>query len=298
MDHGRLFGLIFPLIFLGVPLAIGILGWVRCRGEPRVAERLVPRRLTLLSLLIYTLAFNLTFFIQELFLVVPKALTPGLKPTLFHNNHNWEGSHPLEYLFQGTGAAAILVCGLIFAWFAKGGAGRTEAGRLFVLWMAYHGLFQSLPQIAFAAVSPNSDTGLALDWFALPAAAELAVTALACIAIVAAGLFMARRFLDFGHPLETGRARSRFVFFLAVLPAVLAIPILILFRVPREWVEVVIPTIAVPLIGLIWVQTNAWRTAVAARAAQPSPSLAIPLMLVLVLLALFQLVLRPGIAFY
>ena len=298
MDHGRLFGLIFPLIFLGVPIAIGIAGWVRSRGEPRVAQPLVPRRLTVLSLLLYTLAFNLTFFIQELFLVVPKALTPGLRPTLFHNNHNWEGNHPLEYLFQGTGAAAILLCGLVFAWAARRGAGRTEATRLFILWMAYHGLFQSLPQIAFAAVSTNSDTGLALDWFALPAAAELAVTALGAVAIIAAGLFMTRRFLELGSPMATGRARSRFVFFLAVLPAALAVPILILFRIPREWVEVVIPTIAVPLIGLIWVQTTAWRTAVAARPAEPSPSLTIPLLLVLALLALFQLVLRPGIAFY
>jgi hypothetical protein len=56
--------------------------------------------------LLYTLAFNLTFFIQELFLVVPKALTPGLRPTLFHNNHLWQGEHPLASLFQGTGALA------------------------------------------------------------------------------------------------------------------------------------------------------------------------------------------------
>lgn len=298
MEHGGLLGLLFPAVFLALPIVIGILGWARCRGEPRVAQPLVPRRLTFLSLLLYTLAFNLIFFIQELFLVVPKALTPGLRPTLFHNNHNWEGSHPLEYLFQGTGAAAILLCGLLFAWAAKRGAGRTESTRLFVLWMAYHGLFQSLPQIAFAGVSPNSDTGLALAWFALPAAAEVAVTVLGVIAIIAAGLFMTRRFLELGLSTATGRARSRFVFLLAVLPAALAVPILILFRIPREWVEVVIPTIAVPLIGLIWVQTNAWRMPVAARPVQPSPSLAIPLTLVLALLAIFQLVLRPGIAFY
>ena len=298
MMHGGLPALLFPAVFLALPIAIGIFGWVRCRGEPPVAGRLVPRRLSLLSLLLYTLAFNLTFFIQELFLVVPKALTPGLRPTLFHNNHNWEGSHPLEYLFQGTGAAAILVCGLVFAWLAKRGVGGTEARRLFILWMAYHGLFQSLPQIAFAAVSPNSDTGLALDWFGLPAAAELLVTVLAAIAIIGAGLFMTRRFLELGPPMESGRARSRFVFFLAVLPAALAVPVLILFRVPREWVEVVVPTIAVPLIGLIWVQANAWRMRVVARPVQPSPSLAIPLVLVLALLAAFQLVLRPGIAFY
>ena len=35
------------------------------------------------SMLAYVLAFNLTFFIQELFLVLPKALVPGLQPTLY-----------------------------------------------------------------------------------------------------------------------------------------------------------------------------------------------------------------------
>ena len=64
-------------------------------------------RLPIASALLYTLAYNLTFFIQELFLVVPKALTPGLRPTLFHNNHTWQGDHPLASLFQGTGALAI-----------------------------------------------------------------------------------------------------------------------------------------------------------------------------------------------
>jgi hypothetical protein len=298
MDHGGLFAVIFPLVFLGVPIAIGVLGWLRCRGEPRPSERLVTRHTTLLSLLAYTLAFNITFFIQELFLVVPKALTPGLKPTLYHNNHNWEGTHPLESLFQGTGALAILISGLVFAWLAKRGAGNTEAKRLFVLWMAYHGLFQSLPQFATASANPGNDTGQALDWFGLSAWGELAVTILGIAAIVAAGLFMTARFLELGPPMEDGRARSRFVFLTTVLPAIMAIPILILFRVPREWQEVVVPTIAVPLIGLIWVQANAWRTRVAPRPVLPSPGLMHPLVLVLVLLAFFQLVLRPGVAFY
>jgi hypothetical protein len=55
-------------------------------------------RRALSSALLHTLAFNLTFFVQELFLVVPKALTPGLHPTLFHNNHHWEGTSPLAAL--------------------------------------------------------------------------------------------------------------------------------------------------------------------------------------------------------
>jgi cytochrome bd-type quinol oxidase subunit 2 len=298
MDHGSLFAIIFPLVLLALPVAIGLVGWARTRGEPRPVQRPVARRLTLQSLLAYVLAFNITFFIQELFLVVPKALTPGLKPTLYHNNHNWDGTHPLERLFQGTGAAAILVCGLVFAWLAKRGAGRTEAKRLFVLWMAYHGLFQSLPQIAFASVGPDSDTGQALDWFAVSAAGETTVTVVGIAAIIGAGLFMTARFLEMAQRAASGRERGRFAFFLAVLPAVLAIPILILFRIPREWEEVIIPTIAVPLIGLIWVQATAWRTKVEPMPAQPSPNLALPFVLVFVLLAFFQLVLRPGIPFY
>lgn len=298
MDHGGAFAIILPLIFLGVPIAIGLLGLVRCRREPRASLAAPTRHTSLLSLLTYTLAFNVTFFIQELFLVVPKALTPGLRPTLYHNNHNWEGTHPLESMFQGTGALAILLSGIVFARLAKLGAGRTEAKRLFVLWMAYNGLFQSIPQFATAAANPGSDTGQALDWFALSATGELAVTFIGIAGIVVAGLFMAARFLELAPALDSGRERSRFVFRLAILPAALAIPVLIAFRVPREWQEVIIPTIAVPLIGLIWVQANAWRTRVTPRPVEPSPGPMAPLLLVALLLAFFQLVLRPGIPFY
>lgn len=55
------------------------------------------------STLFYTLAFNLLFFIQELFLVLPKALTPNLSPILYHNNHSWTGENRLAFLFQRNG---------------------------------------------------------------------------------------------------------------------------------------------------------------------------------------------------
>lgn len=58
--------------------------------------------LILNSAVVYALSYNLIFFIQELFLVVPKALTSGLRPTLFHNNHTWSGDNPVAALLQGT----------------------------------------------------------------------------------------------------------------------------------------------------------------------------------------------------
>ena len=38
-----------------------------------------------------------------------------VRPTLFHNNHSWEGENPLTSLFQGTGALAILLSGVVCA---------------------------------------------------------------------------------------------------------------------------------------------------------------------------------------
>ena len=69
------------------PLLLGLSGVFHARrGGYRSPEPAVPWnwKQTISSALLYTLAFNLTFFIQELFLVLPKALTPGVRPTLFH----------------------------------------------------------------------------------------------------------------------------------------------------------------------------------------------------------------------
>ena len=292
-------GLIMTLFLLGVPIVIGAVGWFGARSEKR-AESVPDWRLSWLSLLSYVLAFNLTFFIQELFLVLPKAFVPGLRPILYHNNHDWLGNSPLAELFQGTGALAILISGLVFAMLAGRSENRSSTTRLFFVWMAYNGLFQSLPQWAFAAVTPGNDTARALDYFGLSFSAQLVIGLVAVAAMIGAGILLARRFLELGQPewIANGRARASFVLRIAVIPTVLAIPILIAFRVPREWDEVIIPTIAVPLVGLIWVQALSWRTRVAARPIGPSRNLLWPAVLALALLAVFQLVLRPGVRFY
>src|ERR1700733_13788686 len=95
------------------PLLLGVRGLNATRRTPVAA--VVDRTanwdwaLAITSALLYALAFNLIFFIQELFLVLPKAFTPGLRPTLFHNNHRWEGDNSLASLFQGTGALGIFL---------------------------------------------------------------------------------------------------------------------------------------------------------------------------------------------
>lgn len=249
-----------------------------------------PRlRLALCSVLLYTLAYNLTFFIQELFLVVPKALTPGLRPTLFHNNHTWEGQHPLASLFQGTGALATLMSGIVCLLLLRGDRARSTTLRLFLIWMAFHGFFQALPQFFIGALVPGNDVGMAMDYFHMSQAAKWIAASVAVLAMVPIGARVTRHLLGISHEYVT----------IALLPAFAAIPLIVAFRVPRAMLEVLLPPMLATIVGLTAITANWWRLGKASAAPEPAnASLAYPLVAVVVLLLVFQLVLRPGIAFY
>lgn len=94
--------LLLTVVFIG-PLALGI--W-RSRGPNAAVEHKdtdektgcrAPWALVVNSAVLYALAYNLTFLLQELSLVVPKAIC-GLKPILYHNNHRWLVSDLIEDL--------------------------------------------------------------------------------------------------------------------------------------------------------------------------------------------------------
>ena len=248
------------------------------------------------SLLAYVLAFNLTFFIQEVFLVLPKALVPGLYPTLFHNNHRWAGVAPIADLFQGTGALAILLSGLLFMVVAS----KQKRPSWLVLWMAFHGLFQSLPQFVIGAISADQDVGNAYEYLGLGWAGETLLALIALAAIPAAGAWLGVRFLATAW--EAGQVNSRSARFgyllrLAGMPALAAIPVLILFRVPREAIEVLAPPVLVAMLGYGWLQLAAFRSGSIVAKGKAPDRLAPMMVAVAGLLAFFQLVLRPGISF-
>ena len=288
------------LVLVAGPLLLGLAGAIRARGRPAEASP-GPRwswRPALVSALLYVVAFNLTFFIQELFLVLPKAFTPGLEPTLFHNNHRWEGEHPLASLFQGTGALAILICGIACALALRLGWGRSSTVRLFLFWMAYNGFFQS---VVVGAVHPANDVGMAMDYLQLGPTARTAAALVALAAIPPIGLRLTRTLLGFAGDavsLAGGGGRSRVVFRVATLPALLAIPAIVLYRVPRELIEVVLPPVVVTAIGTAWLQATAWWVGAARPEVGPEPGpVAYPAVAALLLLLFFHVLLRPGVAF-
>lgn len=287
------------LVLLG-PLALGLAGMISPRGTARAQARW-DRSLMAVSTLLYTLAFNLTFFIQELFLVLPKALTPGLRPTLYHNNHRWLGEHALASLFQGTGALATALVGLACAFALRAVRFRSPSRRLFVLWMAYCGLLMALPQVAIGALSPASDVGMAMDYLQWSAQTKTVAAWLALAAIPAVALWLLRPALELaGHEddVATSGARTRFVVQALVLPMLAGTALVIPFRMPREAIEVVLLPLIVGVPGVLWMLAGAWRVREVRAMGAPMTSFVLPLLAAIALLLVFQLLLRPGIAFY
>jgi len=299
-------GIAIALVLVAGPLLLGLTGLFRARRAPAdvLAEpaKSWDWRLTINSALLYALAFNLTFFVQELFLVLPKALTPGLHPTLFHNNHSWEGENPLAGLFQGTGALAIFLTGVACALSLRRWPSRSTTVRLLLIWMTYNGFFQSLPQVVIGAMSPRSDVGMAMDYLGLGATAKTVAALVALVAIPPAALWLGRPLLGLAENpacIASARARTHFIFRVATLPALSAILLIIPFRVPRELVEVIVLPVTVTVIGIAWLQAGGWRvSAVKTGSGSGTGSIAYPLAALLVLLLAFQLLLRPGVRFY
>lgn len=256
---------------------------------------------SLASALAYALAFNLVFFIQELFLVVPKALTPDLKPTLFHNNHTWTGQNPLAELFQGTGALATVIVGLGFVVWATRRPPRWLALRLFVVWMALLGLLEALPQVLIGTVIPQNDVGRAMTYLGFPDASKLAACVAAMIAMALACGLLAPLFLTMvpGADTQAPRGRARTVLRYAVLPALAAIVLIAPFRMPGPAIEVLFPPVVATLVAATWLQAWSW-LAPRAPAAPPATRWAALALLVALglLLAIFQFVLRPGVQFF
>lgn len=291
------------LTIVGAPLALGMAGAASARRTHGIHAPIAGGwRLTAASTLLYVLAFNLTFFIQELFLVLPKALTPGLRPTLYHNNHSWEGTNPLASLFQGTGALATLAAGLFCLWMLGRSRERSDGTRLFLYWMAYCGCFMALPQVAIGSLSAGSDVGMAMGYLHFGETARVGAGLLALGLMPVIALQFRRPALELAQireHIEGPGARTRFTFRVIMLPALLATVLVIPFRIPRELVEVLVVPMLVLLCGTPWIQAGAWCVREAqANGTASAPPLAYLFAAVLGLLLIFQLVLRPGIRFY
>jgi hypothetical protein len=263
----------------------------------------LPRRarwpLIVNSALLYALAYNLIFLLQELFLVIPKAIY-GLQPTLYHNNHRWMVSDPIADLLQGCGALTILICGLSFVailfWQAKS---RSQL-KLFSIWMAYHGLTQSLFQFAFVILNSNGDVADALNYMGMGFAARVILVIAAAASLVLVGLLLARPLLEIASvsmAAATPGDRTKSVLQIGLLPAFIGVILIIPFRIPPlDQMEGPI-TMVLPL--LCTLAFARW-----AKEVEPVETAAnqkinwIAVTALIGLLATFRLLLAPGVEFF
>lgn len=302
---------IFPLfliiVMFGGPIVLAIVGFIKTRsskdvlasGEAQVVSSPAwPRIIN--SAVIYALAYNLIFFLQELFLVLPKAVL-NLKPTLFHNNHNWLVSHPAEDLLQGSGALTILIIGLIFVGILAKLRQSTGLFKLFALWMVYQGLTQSLPQLSDMVLNPDGDVGDAMRYLNVGDSLGVILAFLSFVTVVVLGILLTKPLLELSpstHFVETPGRRTKFIFQIGTLSSVFGFILIVPFRLPP--LQQVMGPFLIALFPLLWILANAWRTEnVQVIGNVVNEKIAwVPIGIQVVLLAIFQLWLAPGVPFF
>lgn len=299
LDHElpTVLAIAIPLALVAGPLLMAFIGWRGMRGRPR-RDQYRPRfRHLALSAITFTLAYNLAFFWQELWLVLPKAMVPGLTPVLYHNNHTWEGEAAIASLFQGTGALALILTALFLLLVLRNAPPRRAAPRLFLAWGVLLAMMQGLLQLPIAVIDPGTDVGQAFDYLGWSETVRvaLALLALAMLPIIARAC--APHFLAIGpqpvsHP-------TRRIWWTAAVPALFGIGMTVAFRWPGSLDQLVVSPAIASAIGIGWMAALCW--SVRPRAPVPGARTAsFPwrwMGALVALLAFFQLVLAPGVAF-
>ena len=240
------------------------------------------------------------FFWQELFLALGK-WSLGLTAYLYHNNHGWEGDHPMTSLMQGAGALAILITGIVFMVLIPFFRRSIGWGLPFVIWLAYHGMIQSLAQLSSAVVAPDTDVAQALGYLEVDQPLLSTLSVLATLTMAATGTYLSRALLlTAGSPqVSNPLGRLKLMFYSAILPGILGIVLIVPFRVPPAH-QAFAPVI-ITMIGVSWMFGSAWFQKIPAER-EPNSGFhrmyKTPLVGLLVLLIFFRLVLAPGVTFY
>ena len=288
---------LLPLLLLFIPLIWGIYGFFRTRNEPKQSINYPSSAFVVNSAVLYALAFNLIFFIQELFLALGKRWL-GLRAILYHNNHNWYGEHPKDDLAQGYGAVAIFITAILCLIVARKMKDSRHWLQLFFLWLSFQGFAQSLPQFITAFMATDTDTGQAFNYLGLSQTAGWIIAIVSIIFL----LFICSLFSKFLLQLapsalitQSAGTRFKFIFLIAILASAIGIILIIPFRI-MPWSRAMAPVL-VTLFTVPMIYAHAWK---------PGPLVPInsnanrkvcwvPIVMLVIVLLIFQLILAKGV---
>ena len=288
---------LIPLSLLVIPLFWGIYGFIRTKNESKAKLRYRGFALVINSAVLYALAFNLIFFIQELFLALGKRWL-GLRAVLYHNNHNWYGEHPMDDLAQGYGAVSIFITAIICFIIARAMKNSQHWIQLFFLWMSFQGFAQSIPQFITAFMAPDTDTGQAFTYLGLSQTTGWIIAIAGIVSMLLIGCFFAKYLLQLAPSssiTEYAGPRFGYLFRIALLASVIGIILIIPFRI-MPWERASAP-IFVTLLSIPIVFTHAWKI----NPLTPINNdvnkkvLLLPVIFLIILLLIFQLILAKGV---
>ena len=288
---------LLPLLLLLIPVIWGVYGFVRTKGLSKNKISYPGFTLIINSAILYALAFNIIFFIQELFLALGKRWL-GLKAILYHNNHNWYGSHPMEGLAQGYGAVAIFIIAIICFITARMIKDSKHWAHLFFLWMSFEGFAQSVPQFITAFMAPDTDTGQAFTYLGLSQTTGWLIAIAGIFFMLVIGALFAKFLLQLAPSTaftENAKARFGYLFRIALTASVIGIILIIPFRI-MPWDRAMAP-VFVTLLSVPMVFAHGWKI----KPFGPVDNninkkiFIIPIVFLIALLLIFQLVLAKGV---
>ncbi|HEY5773182.1 MAG TPA: hypothetical protein VIS75_11155 [Chitinophagaceae bacterium] len=290
-------GHLLPLLLLIIPVLWGIYGFVKTRRTAKNKVSYPGSALIINSAVLYALAFNIIFFIQELFLALGKSWL-GLQAVLYHNNHNWYDEHPMDDLAQGYGAVAIFITAIICFIIARAMKNSPHWLHLFFLWMAFEGFAQSIPQFITAFMAPDTDTGQAFAYLGLSQTTGFIISITGILLMLLIGSLYSKYLLQLAPSNSiTENASSRFGYLsrIAILASIIGIILIIPFRI-MPWERASAPFF-VTLLSIPMVFANAWNI-------RPQPTVnnevnkkivLLPIVLLIIVLLVFQLILAKGL---
>ena len=293
---------LLPLSVMVIPIIWGIYGYYHSKKHRLTAtdaEGVTTSNWPLIinSAVLYALAFNLIFFIQELFLALGKRWL-GLKAYLYHNNHGWDGEHPQAALAQGYGAASIFICAVIFLLLARRVINKKHWMQVFFLWLAFQGFAQSLPQFITAMMAPDTDTGQAFTYLGISRPVGLLISLASIILLLLTSMAYSQYLLEMapsGANTKTAGKRFRYLLRIAGWAAIIGLIFITPFRI-MPWSRAAAP-VFVTLFAVPMILANSWKVENIQtvnneinRKIFPGPIIAL-----LAVLLIFQLILAKGI---
>jgi len=288
---------LLPLSLLVIPIIWSVYGFIKTKNESRRKISYPALATVINSAMLYSLAFNLIFFIQELFLALGKRWL-GLKAVLYHNNHNWYGEDPRDDLAQGYGAVAIFIAAIIFLIVARVMKNSKHWVQLFFLWLSFQGFAQSLPQFITAFMAPDTDTGQAFNYLGLSQTTGLIIATVSIIFMLLIASLFSKFLLQLAPSItftEHARNRFGFIFRIAILASVIGIIIIIPYRI-MPWERATAP-VFVTLLSMPMVFAHAWKIKplIPVNNDMNKKILLVPIILLVILLLIFQLILSKGV---